>query len=42
MRQLVESLKRLYEGGKITQNKILEMHHNKVLSDDEMNYILSK
>lgn len=40
MKQFVESLKRLYDSRKITENKILEMYKSKKISEEEKEYIL--
>ena len=40
MKQFVESLKRLYDSRKITENKILEMYKSKKISEKEKEYIL--
>lgn len=36
----VESLKRLYQDGKIDEKKILEFSKNEKITNDEKNYIL--
>lgn len=40
MSQFVESLKRLFMQGKIEEGKILNMHSKKVITKEEMQYIL--
>lgn len=42
MRQLVESLKRLFNNSKIDKEKIVERYEKKVITEEEMNYILNK
>jgi hypothetical protein len=36
----VESLKRLYQDGKISEKKILEFNENEKITNDEKEYIL--
>lgn len=40
MNQFVESMKRLYKDGKVTEEKIMELKKNGKLTMDETNYIL--
>ena len=40
MRAFVLSLKRLYEAGKITQEKVVYLFDEWKISEDEKNYIL--
>lgn len=40
MNQFVESLKRLYQSGKITEEKILELFKSKKITKEEKLYIL--
>ena len=42
MNQFVESMKRLYVNGKITEFKIVELFESKNISEEEKNYILGK
>lgn len=42
MRQLVESLKRLYDDQKISKGKIIKMSEDKLLSVEERKYILGE
>ena len=42
MRTLVESLKRLYEQGKVTKEHINEMYQNGKITTDEYWYILGE
>jgi hypothetical protein len=41
MRQFVESLKRLYRNGKITQNKVTILFKENKITEEEKKYILS-
>ena len=41
MRQFVESLKRLYRNGKITQNKVTILFKENKIAEEEKKYILS-
>lgn len=41
MRQFVESMKRLYEGHMINEDKIIELYNNGKINMDEKNYILN-
>ena len=41
MKQLIESLKRLYSTNKITKEKILEMYEKKKISEEEKDFILN-
>lgn len=40
MRPLVESLRRLYRAGKVTEEKITELYNNNKITEEEYNYIL--
>ena len=40
MKQLVESLKRLYISCMIQEEKIVELYQNNMISENEMNFIL--
>ena len=42
MRQLIESLKRLFESGKIDEQKILDMLAKNTITAEEKDYILQK
>nr|DAQ07484.1 MAG TPA: hypothetical protein [Caudoviricetes sp.] len=42
MNQFVESLKRLYVGKMIDENKVVELFKNKKITEDEKAYILDK
>ena len=42
MNQLIESLKRLYENNKITENKVTEMCKKGTISETDKKYILGK
>ena len=39
-RQFVESMKRLYEDGKVTKEKIIELCVSKKITEEEKRYIL--
>ena len=39
MTEFIESLKRLYENGKITDEKIKRLLESKKISNEELNYI---
>lgn len=41
MRQFVESMKRLYKGRMINEDKIIELYNNGKINMDEKNYILN-
>ena len=41
MRTLVKSLKRLYEQGRITEEKLLEMVDEGKITEEEFEYIIS-
>ena len=40
MNQFVESLKRLYEGKKIDEKKVIELCNNNKITEQEKSYIL--
>lgn len=40
MNQFVESLKRLYKDGKVTEEKILELYEGRKITEEEKLYIL--
>lgn len=40
MKQLIESLKRLYDNQKINEDKVIEMYKSKKISEEEKEYIL--
>lgn len=40
MNQFVESLKRLYQSGKLQEDKIAELFESGKISEEEMKYIL--
>lgn len=40
MNQFVESLKRLYKDGKVTEEKIIELYEGKKITEEEKKYIL--
>ena len=42
MNQFIESLKRLYESGKITEDKIIDMCNKGTISNEDKKYILGK
>ena len=42
MKQLVESLKRLYLAGKVTRKKLDDMCKNGMISKDDMAFILAE
>lgn len=42
MKQLIESLKRLYNSQKINKEKIVEMCKNNIISEEEKKYILKE
>lgn len=42
MRPLVESLKRLYDSGKVTKTRIMELFMKGTITKDEKDYILEK
>ena len=39
MSDFVKSLKRLYENGKVTKEKLLTLHENKKITMEEYSYI---
>lgn len=39
-RQFVESLKRLYKDGKVTEEKIVELYESRKITEEEKLYIL--
>lgn len=39
-RQFVESLKRLYKDGKVTEEKIVELYESRKITEEEKKYIL--
>lgn len=39
-RQFVESLKRLYKDGKVTEKKIVELYESRKITEEEKLYIL--
>lgn len=41
MNQFVESMRRLYENGKINKEKVIELFNNSKITMDEKNYILN-
>ena len=41
MRQFVESLKRLYQSGKINEEKVIELFGCGKITEDEKKYVLS-
>ena len=41
MRQLVESLKRLYERGKVTKGKLAQMVKENKITQEEFNFIIN-
>lgn len=41
MNQFVESMRRLYENGKINKEKVVELFNNGKITMDEKNYILN-
>jgi hypothetical protein len=41
MRQLVESLKRLYEQGKVTKDKLAQMVKENKITQEEFNFIIN-
>lgn len=42
MNQFVESLKRIYDNHVINDNKVISLHKNEKITEDEMAYILGK
>ena len=40
MNQFVESMKRLYKNGKVTESKIIELFNNCKITEEEKEYIL--
>ena len=42
MNQFVESLKRLYQNGMVSETKIIELYNNGKITEDEKRYVLSK
>lgn len=42
LREFVESLKRLFESQKVDESRIHILFNGKKITEDEMNYILSK
>lgn len=40
MRRFVESLKRLYKSGRITEERVQQLLDNEEITQDEYNYIL--
>ena len=40
MNQFVESLKRLYKDGKVTEEKIVELYESGKINEEEKKYIL--
>ena len=40
MRQFVESIKRLYANGKLTEEKVVELFESGKITENEKNYIL--
>ena len=40
MNQFVESIRRLYKDGKVTEKKVLELFESKKISEEEKVYIL--
>lgn len=42
MRSLVESLKRLYNSGKVARTRIMELFMKGTITKDEKDYILEK
>lgn len=42
MRQLVESLKRLYNNQKINKEKIIDIYNKNTITEEEMKYILNQ
>ena len=42
MRQFVESIKRLYANGKLTEEKVVELFESGKITENEKNYILDK
>lgn len=41
MNQFVESLMRLYRGGKLTAEKVIELYDNSKITEEEKRYILN-
>ena len=41
MRQLIESLKRLYDNQKINKEKIIDIYKKNTITEEEMKYILN-
>ncbi len=39
---VIEALKKMYDGGKITISKINDMYSNKAITKDEYEYIVGK
>lgn len=42
MNQFVESIKRLYDGGKVNEQKVVELFESKKISEEEKSYILAR
>lgn len=42
MNQFVESIKRLYEGEKVSEQKVIELFNNGKISEEEKLYILAR
>lgn len=40
MRQFVESLRRLYQNGKVDSQKLDELRHSEKITENELKYIL--
>ena len=41
MNQFIESLRRLYQGGKVSKEKIINFFNNKKITKEEKDYILN-
>lgn len=41
MNQFVESMKRLYDSGKVDENKIISLFNNGKITEEEKSYILN-
>lgn len=41
MNQFVESLKRLYDNGRVSKEKVMELFENKKITQEEKKYILN-
>ena len=42
MNQFVESMRRLYNGGKVNEKKIVELYESGKITKEEKSYILNK